>query len=56
MTPCERELAHKTLLSPMITSINDDNDEGTGRTRTKYLNRTEAGEDGHSSDTEPLLQ
>jgi hypothetical protein len=60
MTPDERELAHKSLLSPMAVSINEnsnDNDEGNGRdTRNKYLNRPESGEDGHSSDTEPLLQ
>lgn len=60
MTPDERELAHKSLLSPMATSINEDfheNDEQSGReTRNKYLNRPETGDDGHSSDTEPLLQ
>lgn len=53
MTPDERELAHKSLLSPMATSINEDSNENE---RNKYLNRPDNSEDGHSSDTEPLLQ
>lgn len=60
MTPDERELAHKALLSPLATSINEDsneNERGNERdTRNKYLNRPDNSDDGHSSDTEPLLQ
>lgn len=58
MSPAERELAHKALLSPSATSINDDtmteNDDGNGR--SKYLARNDENDEGNSSDTEPLLQ
>lgn len=53
MTPAERELAHKALLSTAATSINDDteNDEG----QSKFLARNDENDEGNSSDTEPLL-
>lgn len=57
LTPAERELTHKALLSPTATSINDDtteNDEGNGR--SKYLTRNDENDEGNSSDTEPLLR
>lgn len=62
MTPKERGDQTKSTLSPVHTSINDanqidddnDEDDGSGRQRNKYLSRI--GVAGSSSDTEPLLQ